>query len=288
MSRARPRRGRPARTPCRAVAPRRIELKEFFRGARVAWSSRSSFPVLLLVHLRVRLRPGHHPRRRRSAQYFLAGMVASGVVTAASSRWPSAITVERDGGTLKMLRGTPMPRAAYFVGKIGCRRGVAIIQIALLLSIGRCLLRRARCPTRPALAHLAWVALPRRPCRRPCWRIAFVRRRATPDAGPGRDHADRAGAPVHLRGLLRLHPAAALDAAHRRRSSRSSGSPRACARCSCPTPSRQRRPPALVAAGVGRRGAAHLDRHRGRALPAHVPLAAPRGRLTARYERTTP
>ena len=53
------------------------------------------------------------------SQYFLAGMIASGIVYTSFQNLAIAIPQERDDGTLKRLQGTPMPKASYFVGKIG-------------------------------------------------------------------------------------------------------------------------------------------------------------------------
>jgi ABC-2 type transport system permease protein len=67
------------------------------------------------------------------AQYFLPGMVATGVMLTTFQNLAIFIAVERDDGTLKRLRATPMPPAAYFVGKIGSVLLTAVLQVALLL-----------------------------------------------------------------------------------------------------------------------------------------------------------
>ena len=50
-------------------------------------------------------------------------MIASGVVLSSFQSLAIAIAIERDDGTLKRLRGTPMPPAAYFLGKVGLVAG---------------------------------------------------------------------------------------------------------------------------------------------------------------------
>ena len=52
------------------------------------------------------------------AQYFVAGMIASGIVYTSFQNLAIAIPVEREKGTLKRLSGTPMPKISYFIGKI--------------------------------------------------------------------------------------------------------------------------------------------------------------------------
>lgn len=51
------------------------------------------------------------------SQYFLAGMIASGLVNSGFQQLAINIPMERDDGSLKRLRGTPMPVASYFIGK---------------------------------------------------------------------------------------------------------------------------------------------------------------------------
>lgn len=51
------------------------------------------------------------------SQYFLAGMIASGLVNSGFQQLAINIPMERDDGSLKRLRGTPMPVTSYFIGK---------------------------------------------------------------------------------------------------------------------------------------------------------------------------
>src|SRR6185437_8950977 len=69
------------------------------------------------------------------AQYYITGMIATGVMLSSFQALSIAIAVERDNGTLKMLRGTPMPAMAYFIGKVGQVVVTTVIQIALLLAV---------------------------------------------------------------------------------------------------------------------------------------------------------
>jgi len=69
------------------------------------------------------------------AQYFLPGMVATGVMLSSFQTLAIAIAVERDDGSLKRLRATPLPAAAYFLGKIGQVLLVSTVQTAALLAM---------------------------------------------------------------------------------------------------------------------------------------------------------
>src|SRR5262245_31690481 len=68
-------------------------------------------------------------------QYFVTGMVASGLMVTGFQALGIQIPIERDRGVLKRLRGTPMPRSVYFVGKVGMVFTIAVVEILLLLAI---------------------------------------------------------------------------------------------------------------------------------------------------------
>lgn len=70
------------------------------------------------------------------SQYFVAGMVASGLVNTGFQQLAITIPMERDFGSLKRLRGTPMPVSSYFIGKSILVFVSMIIQVILLLAGG--------------------------------------------------------------------------------------------------------------------------------------------------------
>ncbi|MGB9376736.1 MAG: ABC transporter permease [Mycobacteriales bacterium] len=69
-------------------------------------------------------------------QVFIAGMIASGIMSTSFQSLAISIAIERDDGTLKRLAGTPMPRASYFVGKVVLVVVTGVIETILLLTIG--------------------------------------------------------------------------------------------------------------------------------------------------------
>ncbi|MBD8057407.1 ABC transporter permease [Cellulomonas sp. JH27-2] len=71
------------------------------------------------------------------AQYFLPGMVATGVMLSSFQNLAISIAVERDEGALKRLRATPLPPASYFVGKVGQVLLSSLLQTTLLLAVAR-------------------------------------------------------------------------------------------------------------------------------------------------------
>ncbi|MFI2754363.1 ABC transporter permease [Cellulomonas sp. P22] len=116
----------------------RIELRTFFRE-RDAVVFIFAYPVIMLAIFATvfgqdggRVGP---PPGIPYAQYFLPGMVATGVMLSSFQSLAITIAVERDEGALKRLRGTPLPAASYFLGKTGQVLTTSLVQVALLLAV---------------------------------------------------------------------------------------------------------------------------------------------------------
>jgi ABC-2 type transport system permease protein len=120
-----------------AIGRRRvsIEIKQFFRDRNSAlWNF--AFPVILLVIFASVFGGQSIAPDITFTQYFVAGMIASGVLYTSFQNLGIAIPLEREDGTLKRLGGTPMPRAAYFLGKVATVFVVYIAQVTLLIAVG--------------------------------------------------------------------------------------------------------------------------------------------------------
>ncbi|MGH8823849.1 MAG: ABC transporter permease [Jiangellaceae bacterium] len=90
-------------------------------------------------------------------QYFLPGMLAAGIMLVSFQTLAIQIAIEREDGTLKRLRGTPMPPLSYFLGKIGLVLVTSIAQSSLLLAVAA-LVFGVGLPTEPeAWLTFAWV-----------------------------------------------------------------------------------------------------------------------------------
>jgi ABC-2 type transport system permease protein len=111
-----------------------LEIKQFMRQ-RESVVFTLLFPVLLLAIFGSVFKDTIAPGVTFS-QYFVAGMIASGLVNTGFQALAIMIPVERDFGTLKRLRGTPMPPSSYFIGKTILVLISTIIQIILLLGFG--------------------------------------------------------------------------------------------------------------------------------------------------------
>jgi ABC-2 type transport system permease protein len=135
-----------------------VELKVFVR-VREAVVFTFLFPVILLVIFGAIFGGADLDGGITFAQYFVAGMIAAGLFGSSFQNLAIAIPVERDTGALKRLAGTPMPRSAYFAGKVALVAVVAIVQNVLLLAIGT-IFYGLDIPTSPGrwLTYL-WVTL---------------------------------------------------------------------------------------------------------------------------------
>jgi ABC-2 type transport system permease protein len=122
----------PVAAVCRTRAG--VELKEFFRQ-RESVVFTVMFPVILLLVfgavLDYDLGSGVS-----FTQYFVAGVIAAGILGASLQNMAIGIATERSDGTLKGLAGTPMPKSAYFVGKVVQVLVVTVAIIVILLAIG--------------------------------------------------------------------------------------------------------------------------------------------------------
>jgi len=113
----------------------RVELLAFTRE-REAVVFTFAFPILLLVIFGSVFGREQIEGGVKFAQYFVAGMIAAGLFGTSFQNLAIQIPIERDSGALKRLAGTPMPKSAYFLGKVILVAFVALVQNVLLLVIG--------------------------------------------------------------------------------------------------------------------------------------------------------
>lgn len=113
-----------------------VELKQLLRDREATfWTL--AFPIVLMVIFgSVFGEQKLGPTGVTFAQYFVAGMIASGVLYTSFQNLAIAIPQERDEGTLKRLQGVPMPKAAYFIGKVGLVFVTYVGQTVVLIATG--------------------------------------------------------------------------------------------------------------------------------------------------------
>ncbi len=137
------------------VARTGLELKQFFRE-RSSVIFTFSFPLIMLFIFgsvfSKEIAPGVSFR-----QYFAAGMIASGIIMSSFQSLAISIAIEREEGTLKRLNGTPMPPAAYFLGKIGLVLVTSLLQSAILLGVGASLYHLHLPSSAELWLRFAWI-----------------------------------------------------------------------------------------------------------------------------------
>jgi ABC-2 type transport system permease protein len=136
-----------------------IELKQFFRDRESAVFNFLLPMILLVIFGSVFSGQELGESGITFSQYFVAGMIASGILYTSFQNLAIAIPMERDDGTLKRLRGTPLPPAAFFIGKIGMVFVAYIAQVTILIAVG-VLLFGIDLPTTPlAIFTFIWVSV---------------------------------------------------------------------------------------------------------------------------------
>ena len=132
-----------------------VELKEFFRQ-RESVVFTLVFPVVLLLALGAVL--DYDLDGVSFPQYFMAGVITAGIVGASLQNMAIHIAGERSDGTLKLLAGTPMPKPAYFAGKVVQVLAVTVLTVVLLLLVGF-LVFRVDLPSGEQWLTFVWVCV---------------------------------------------------------------------------------------------------------------------------------
>ncbi|MBI5949682.1 MAG: ABC transporter permease [Chloroflexi bacterium] len=118
-----------------------VELKQFWRNPSQVFFT-FLLPVLFLVifssvfgNEEVEGPPGEPPLNFKN--YFIPGIIAAGVMSTTFANLAVSVSMEQSVGMLKRLSGTPLPREAYFIGKMGMVVAVTSIQTAIMLGVGK-------------------------------------------------------------------------------------------------------------------------------------------------------
>jgi ABC-2 type transport system permease protein len=99
------------------------------------------FPVMFLVLLGVIVHGQtiHAQGGIDATTYFVPAVITLAVVSATMVNLAMNLTILREGGVLKRLRGTPLPSWVFIVGRIGNAFVTALLMFALVTALGRLL-----------------------------------------------------------------------------------------------------------------------------------------------------
>jgi ABC-2 type transport system permease protein len=113
-----------------------IELKGFFREKDTVVFTFSLPIVILLVLGSIFNGIISDSGGVTVSQMFVGGMIAGGVASTSFVTLGAGIAADREDGTLKRLRGTPMPPFSYFLGKVVLVITVSLAEMLIVLGVG--------------------------------------------------------------------------------------------------------------------------------------------------------
>ena len=137
---------------------------------RTFWRNRSGafftilLPVMFLVLFGAINRDGtvqlspHGPEISYTT-FFTPGMLGMAIMTGSFVALVIGLSIMRDNGQLKRLRGTPLPPWAFFCGQVVSRLIVIALEAVLVLGLGRLLFHVSLPPSATAWATFALVVL---------------------------------------------------------------------------------------------------------------------------------
>ncbi len=108
----------------------RFERKLFWRNPSAAFFN-FLLPLLLLVLIATAFASDDD-----ELEVLIPGVAGMGVLATTFTALAFNLTLLRDDGVLKRVRGTPMPAGAYLTGFIGSAALNAFVQVALVVAIG--------------------------------------------------------------------------------------------------------------------------------------------------------
>ncbi|MBX7265462.1 ABC transporter permease [Micromonospora sp. Llam7] len=139
-----------------ALRQGRLEIRQFLRS-RESVVFTLGFPlIMVLIFASIfdeEIAPGVD-----YTQYFITGMIATGLLTVSFQNLGIWIPIERDRGVLKRYRGTPMPKWVWFAGKVIMVLVIGVVMTALLLAVSVALFGLDLPGTATAWLTFAWVS----------------------------------------------------------------------------------------------------------------------------------
>jgi ABC-2 type transport system permease protein len=140
-----------------ALRQGRLEITQFLRS-RESVVFTMGFPIIMIL-IFASIFDGTIGGGVRFTQYFITGMIASGLMTVSFQNLGIWIPIERDRGVLKRYRGTPMPKWVWFAGKVIMVVAIGLVETALLLAVAVALFDLKLPGTAAKWFTFGWVAV---------------------------------------------------------------------------------------------------------------------------------
>jgi len=124
-----------------------LALHQFRYDQKIFWRNPASvfftvmFPVMFLVLLGVIVNGQtiHTQGGIDATTYFVPAVITLALVSATMVNLAMNLTILREGGVLKRLRGTPLPGWVFIAGRIGNAFVTALLMFVLVTALGRVL-----------------------------------------------------------------------------------------------------------------------------------------------------
>ncbi|MFC4056754.1 ABC transporter permease [Planomonospora corallina] len=141
-----------------SLARSSVELKSFFRNKQSLVFT-LALPILLLLVFGSIFSGTVEGTTVDFKQVFIAGIIASGVMSVSFTGLAINIAIERDTGMIRRLACSPMPKSAYFTGKITRVAVTGVIETAILLGVALAFFGLPLPGTAAKWLTLLWVLL---------------------------------------------------------------------------------------------------------------------------------
>ncbi|WP_018157118.1 ABC transporter permease [Demetria terragena] len=112
-----------------------VELRSYFRNAQYVVFT-LMLPIMLLVIFASIFDGNVEGSNVPFRQYFIAGIIAAGVMSTAFTGLAISVAMDRENGIIRRLAISPMPKGAYFIGKVVLVIITSALEAAILLAIG--------------------------------------------------------------------------------------------------------------------------------------------------------
>ena len=133
-----------------------LEIKQFVRRRdQVIFTF--AFPVVFLALFASIFSGQVENAGITASQLYAAGMIAAGIMSVSFQSLGISIAIERDEKVLRRLRGTPMPPAAYFLGKVWLVLATGVAETAVLLLFGATLFDLDLPTTAAKWLEFSWI-----------------------------------------------------------------------------------------------------------------------------------
>jgi ABC-2 type transport system permease protein len=132
-----------------------VELRQFFRQREQVIFT-FTFPAFILVLLGS-IFDDTYPCGVTVGQVFGASMIGAGIVATSFLNLGIGVALDREDGTLKRLRGTPVTAPSYFLGKVLLVAVASLAEVVLLLGVGMALYDLALPADAARWFTFAWV-----------------------------------------------------------------------------------------------------------------------------------